>query len=111
MFKQLFSKVCVFFEAGRGGRAELLPHRDQTDGGEIHRDPGVHREGTETSSHDFICLKFIYMIPFFVQLMCTSLICNQWVKLSDITNTCFTFKSARCNFFTGFQTKRELKKQ
>lgn len=36
----------VFLEAGRGRCPELLPYRDQTDGGEIHRDPGVYREGT-----------------------------------------------------------------
>lgn len=38
-------ELCVCVEAGGGRRPELLPHRDQTDGGEIHRDPGVYREG------------------------------------------------------------------
>lgn len=36
------SKVFVFLEAGRGRCPELLPYRDQTDGGKIHEDPGVH---------------------------------------------------------------------
>lgn len=44
-----FSKVRVSLEAGRGRCPQLLPHRDQADGGEVHRDPGIHREGTEPS--------------------------------------------------------------
>lgn len=36
-------------EAGGGRRPELLPDGDQTDGGEVHRDPGVHREGAEAA--------------------------------------------------------------
>lgn len=47
--------MSVFLEAGRGRCPELLPHRDQTDGGEIHRDPGVHREGTEPPFQNFLC--------------------------------------------------------
>lgn len=43
----LLTKIFVFADAGWVGCSHLLPLRDQTDGGEIHRDSGVHWEGAE----------------------------------------------------------------